>query len=236
MNSSHTTLLTGTTSGIGLKLSQKLSIDTNLILHGRDANKMESISRGGKASSMWVQDLIELDTLEESLTNQINKETVDCFIANAALMNLSKFKRIDEETFKNTIKINALSTIQIINTLYKEKNLKYVIIISSLSTHFGFKGNSLYASSKSILDNLEFGFENKDLKFFNLKFGDIIKNDSGLILDNQELTNKLNDRYPLGLLSLDDVYNVIVFFYKNAELLTSGSFDIDRGFLNNMKI
>src|SRR4030042_2800111 len=94
-------LITGSSSGIGREIALLLSQSYNIILHGRDKQKLESVKNlCGRHSKIliWEYDLKESANIETSIKEFIksNNITVFAFIHSAGFMKMFPLKIINQ--------------------------------------------------------------------------------------------------------------------------------------------
>ena len=163
-----TILITGNTSGIGLKL--------NTIL--KNGNRIIGISKSNSLISNFLQIKINFHKIK-SLEKIINKEkfpkNIDFLILNAGILGrIENINKISIEEFLKILKINFLSNKVLIDNLIKKKiNIKNIVAITSGAAKSGKDGWGLYCTSKAAFYQLinTYALENKKIKFINLAPG-----------------------------------------------------------------
>jgi NAD(P)-dependent dehydrogenase (short-subunit alcohol dehydrogenase family) len=157
------TLITGSSSGIGRAIAILLSAQRNLIIHGRDLERLESTRNQCQdpvRHLIWQFDLKNIEQLADSVTALLseNEACVDCCIHCAGMVTILPMRTINHKTVQDILNVNVLSAIEIISTLLKKKvndqQLRSIIFISSIWSNFGARGYSLYCTSKGALDSL----------------------------------------------------------------------------------
>jgi 17beta-estradiol 17-dehydrogenase / very-long-chain 3-oxoacyl-CoA reductase len=228
-------LVTGSSNGIGKEIAFKLIRNGfNVIFHGSNEEKLNTLKLEipeGADYKIWVHDFSDLK-INDKYSCFFDNIIIETVVLNAGIIPIGKLKVIDLNNLKKTLNINALSQIRLCEYLSTHSSLEFIYTISSLSTIYGFKGYSLYAGSKSILNHLNIYFNDSKLKVFSLLLGDIVKERSGLILNDSKLTNNLGRLYPFGLGSSFDVANIFfqLFIYRNH--LCATQFTLDGGITN----
>ena len=157
------TLITGATSGIGLDLAIRLSDDRNLILVGRDEQKLDELVRQSGGSHKVLKLVCDLDTdrrqVAARLTGLIqqNDLQIDALVHCAGTSKVMPIRQTDTESIDTIFNVNILSVLELIRPLVKKENkgaLRHILFISSLASIRGEKGNAVYAASKGALNAL----------------------------------------------------------------------------------
>jgi 3-oxoacyl-[acyl-carrier protein] reductase len=155
-----TILLTGVSRGLGLVLLKLLLKDGNII-YGISRSDTEELN---KLKKLFPDNFIHLKydlSLSESvkeLSKYIlkNKLKFDSFVNNAAVAYDDIITNANFDKLDLMFKTNALNPIMITKSILRNfilNNVKGSIIhISSISVHTGYKGLSMYASTKGALE------------------------------------------------------------------------------------
>jgi 3-oxoacyl-[acyl-carrier protein] reductase len=155
-----TILLTGVSKGLGLVLLKLLLKDGNII-YGISRSDNEELN---KLKKLFPDNFIHLKydlSLSESvkeLSKYIlkNKLKFDSFVNNAAVAYDDIITNANFDKLDLMFKTNALNPIMITKSILRNfilNNVKGSIIhISSISVHTGYKGLSMYASTKGALE------------------------------------------------------------------------------------
>lgn len=156
-------LITGASSGIGEYLALEFSHNYNVILCGRNTEKLENLRIKCDNSNnhlIWNFDLNNINEIEKSLSEYIkeNKISISYFIHCAGLLKMFPCKVFSVDAFTSSYNVNVTSAAMITKVLTSKKynmpSVKSIVYISSNISNFGAKGFSIYASSKSALDGL----------------------------------------------------------------------------------
>ena len=157
------TLITGATSGIGLDLAIRLPGNRNLILVGRDEQKLDELVRqtGGPHKALKLVCDLDTDRRQTSarLTGLIqqNDLQIDALVHCAGTSKVMPIRQTDTESIDTIFNVNILSVLELIRPLVKKENkgaLRHILFISSLASIRGEKGNAVYAASKGALNAL----------------------------------------------------------------------------------
>ena len=157
------TLITGATSGIGLDLAIRLSGNRNLILVGRDEQKLDELVRQSGGSHKALKLVCDLDTDRRQASAlligliQQNDLQIDALVHCAGTSKVMPIRQTDTESIDTIFNVNILSVLELIRPLVKKENkgaLRHILFISSLASIRGEKGNAVYAASKGALNAL----------------------------------------------------------------------------------
>ena len=154
------TLVTGATSDIGMTICRRLAVTRPLILHGREASRLEQLHRdlpNGNSHSIWLQDLGAPGQTGKALETWMrdNQLTVSTLVHAAGDFKPTPLRMLDEESVLATFRVNVFSAIEILRTLARRKvnaeHLGAAVLISSIAPILGVPGYGAYASSKAAL-------------------------------------------------------------------------------------
>ena len=149
------TIITGATSGIGLDLSKRLAKERNVILVGRNQEKLDfAISQVGDKHHV-LGFACDLDSDRKAIATQLsefiltNSIQIDSFVHCAGTSKVMAIRQAVTESVDTIFNVNILSAIEFIKLLLKKENkgaLRNILLISSLASVRGEKGNSIYAA------------------------------------------------------------------------------------------
>ena len=207
-------LITGSSNGLGKHLALYfLEKGHEVILHGRNKEKLETISSEIKSKNKLVKyyacDLLEEKSIE-NLANFAKTENIKILINNAGMHCKNKpFLDLDIEYINNIINLNL--KVPIILTYYLLSSLNNIININSMSGIESKKYRTLYAASKWGLKGFSESLKNE----INKKY----------ILDVYPTSIKTNDKIENGM----EVSNVAEAIYeayinKKKEVILDGRF------------
>lgn len=151
-------LVTGFTSGIGLKIAIDL-VESGNFVHGLGSRLISSRSdlpdalRLNKRFSFSTVDLLDLDKLELSL-QKLEKEFSGAVLCAGVSNQYKNFDDISTEEVLDILKVNFISNTLIINYLNRMLyNSGSIVIISSNTLKLGGSPfNAIYAASKGALE------------------------------------------------------------------------------------
>lgn len=233
-------LITGSSSGMGEEIAVRLSRDYNIIINGRDAERLAGV-RGRLAEGnhiIWQYDLVDVQNVEQSLISLISEKgiKISYFVHSAGFMKMYPVKMLTAELFNTSYNINVVSAALITKTLVGRKNdkaLESAVFISSNISNFGAKAFSVYSSTKSGLDGL--------MRSLAMELAPAVRINSVLpggvrtrmtehMYQDEELINRMAATYPLGLGTTTDIYKAVRFLLSDdARWITGQQLTVDGG-------
>lgn len=242
MDKKNYILITGSSSGIGKNIAINLSKEYNVILHGRNIEKLFQVKNAccpDNEQVIWQYDLRKIDKLEENLTAFIieNKIDVKYFVHCAGAMKMLPLKMVSLASLNETFAVNVFSAALICRILTQRKIngdfLKSVVFISSNISNFGAKAFSVYASSKGALDSL--------MRCLAVELAPKVRVNSVLpggvrtemtehLFENTELIERMALAYPLGLGKPEYIMDMVTFLLsEKSSWITGQQFTVDGG-------
>jgi NAD(P)-dependent dehydrogenase (short-subunit alcohol dehydrogenase family) len=235
-------LLTGASSGIGRCLAIKLSAEYNVILHGRNMERLqETKSLCCKDNNHLILsfNLAKADEVENMLSAFIIENSIEVtnFIHCAGFMKMIPLKMVTLDTINTTFSTNVISAILITKVLMQRKinnnSLKSIVFVSSNISNFGAKAFSIYAASKGALDSLMrcLAVElSPKVRINSVLPGAIQTGMTDTIFENKEALDRLVLTYPLGLGKPEDIYEMVNFLLsEKSRWITGQQFTVDGG-------
>lgn len=224
--SSKKILITGSTSGIGLEMSNYFNKPSvKLFLLARDREKAKNLDLLNGSKFIYG----DLKESAEIISDQLD-EKIDGIIFNAGIINYQPLKFIDQESFLDLFHVNYFSSIFLLKTLIRDKKINKnasIIFISSLSASLGVKGTLAYSASKASIDSSVKVLAN-ELSRYNIRVNSIapgiIKTPllENQVFDNEKLASE-QEKYPLGLGDCKDVAYCAHFLLSKASKWITGS-------------
>lgn len=240
MDAKQYILITGASSGIGAACAVQLSEQYNLILAGRNHDKLDGVRLQCKNTNehlVWVCDLAtERGEIANSLTSFLKEKNavVSTFIHCAGVSKILPFKDFAISYIDEIYNVNFFSAVEITKCLLKRANqkaLKNVLLISALFAMRGNVGNSIYASSKGAINALVYSLalELAPNVRVNALMPGAIETPMTEHL-NEEYKNRIEQATPLGLGSTDDVCHYVEFIISDkAKWITGQTLFVDGG-------
>ena len=235
------TLITGATSGIGLDLAVRLSGERNLILVGRNESRIDELINQTGGSNKVLKLVIDLDAdrrqAASRLTELIQSEglQIEALVHCAGTSKVMPLRQADTDSIDTIFNVNILSAMELIRPLLKKENkgsLKNIVLISSLASIRGEKGNAVYAASKGALNALTISLAKElapKVRVNSISPGtvetpmtqDFLKTESGAVH---------LQTYPLGVGHPEDITNLACFLLSDeARWITGQNIVIDGG-------
>jgi len=235
-------LITGASSGIGREISVQISQQYNLIIHGRDRQKLESVKQDCNQQSVvmiWQNDFNDVENIEISLKEFIkaSKISVSAFVHSAGYMKMLTIKATNLKILNETMNINLYSAILIskvlANKVVNGSDLSGIVFISSNISNFGSKAFSAYAASKSALD----GFMRclavelaPNVRVNSVLPGGVRTAMTEAIYENLQVIERMKAQYPLGLGETSDIANAVSFLLsEQSRWVTGQQITVDGG-------
>lgn len=241
MNDSYI-LVTGSSSGIGRVIAIKLSEHYPVILHGRDAGRLQQTKNACSSAHkvlIWQADLNETETISSELTDFLldNRIVVSGFVHCAGWMKMLPLKMLSWEVMSKTFHTNMFAAAFILKTLIQKKinkgALKSVVFISSNISNRGAKAFSIYAASKGALDSfmrcvaMELA---PQARVNSVLPGAVLTEMTGEIFENEEVRTRMASTYPLGFGHPEDIYEMVAFLLSDkSRWITGQQFVVDGG-------
>lgn len=230
MNMTPTTIITGTSKGIGNRLC-KHYIEKN--------HRVISISRSAidldHANLIHIKQDITSKSCLENITNVIKGQKIDNCIINAGIYNNSFFHKMTYEQWYGTINTNLLSIYNILNPVInnmRNNNNGNIIIMSSVVGATGLIGGSNYACSKTAINGLtrSLALENaqKNILINTISPG-YINYGMGDRLDN-EYKKKICELIPLKRFGeVSDIIDITDYLIEKNKYITGSNININGG-------
>lgn len=152
-------LITGATSGIGGAIARLLSQNYDLVLHGRNHEKIEKLlpTLAPGNHIVWEYDLNKVETLQADFEKFVadHKLTIHKFVHSAGMVKMTAMRAVDLQMLQESTNVNAFSAILLTASLMKgrvaSKSLDSIVYISSVTGFVGTRGKALYGASKGML-------------------------------------------------------------------------------------
>lgn len=235
------TLITGATSGIGLDLAVRLSGQRNLILVGRNEARLDELINQTGGSNKVLKLVIDLDAdrrqAASRLTELIQSEglQIEALVHCAGTSKVMPLRQADTDSIDTIFNVNILSAMELIRPLLKKENkgsLKNIVLISSLASIRGEKGNAVYAASKGALNALTISLAKElapKVRVNSISPGTVETPMTQDFLKTESGAAHLQT-YPLGVGHPEDITNLACFLLSDeARWITGQNIVIDGG-------
>jgi len=235
-------LVTGASSGIGRMIAIGLSANYNVVLNGRNTERL--LETKEKCSihyehHIFNKDLENVDGLEEELSTFIKEKNIEIsqFVHCAGFMKMIPLKMVTIEIINRTFSTNLISAALVIKALVNRKinnsALSSVVLISSNISNFGAKAFSIYGASKAGLDGLMRSLAVElapKVRINSILPGAVRTEMTESIFEDADTVNRLEATYPLGLGNTKDIYEVVDFLLsEKARWITGQQLTVDGG-------
>ena len=235
-------LITGASSGIGSCIAKSLSKNHNVIIHGRDEEKISQVIIACENPSQQLAlkvDLQKYEDLESVLGKFIIEKNIEItgFVHCAGFMSMLPAKMTSLSIIQKTFSTNLFSAAIIVKVLLQRKinagSLKHVVFISSNISKFGAKAFSLYSASKAGIDGL--------MRSLAVELAPRVRVNSVLpgaihtpmttgIFMNEEKKKSMLSNFPLGEGFPLDISNMVEFLLsEKSKWITGQQFTVDGG-------
>jgi len=234
-------LVTGVSKGLGLEISKTL-LENNYTVYGISRNETEEIImlKNLYPKNFIFQDLDLSDTenISEKMKKIIPKGIViHGFVNNAAIAYDDIISNLNLKKLKQMYDVNVFSPLLItkfvIRNMILNKIKGSIVHISSISVHTGYKGLSMYASTKGALEafskNTAREWGSKGIRSNCVVSGFMDTNMSSSI--NDELKEKIKNRTSLReLTDVKSVSNTVEFLLSfKSNSITGQLINVDSG-------
>lgn len=235
-------LITGASSGIGREAAVLLSHHYNLIINGRNDERLNEtlmLCENSNNHLIWLYDLGEISNIEGELSKFMMEKGIYIthFVHSAGYMKAVPLKMVSVDNMHQVFNTNIISAALIVKVLTKKKIngnfLKSVVFISSNISNFGAKAFSIYAASKSGLDGL--------MRCLAVELAPNVRVNSVLpggvrtamtehMYQDNELIERMATSYPLGLGNTKDIASAVAFLLsEESRWITGQQLTVDGG-------
>lgn len=234
-------LITGATSGLGKATAIKLSQKYNLILSGRNEDKLNEVRDLCKSEydiKVWRCDLGDVGNVELSLKSFISSSDVQvrALIYCAGMFKMIPCKNYSEVLLNETFAVNVFSAALISKVLSSKRinpPLKSIVFVSSNISDRGAKAFGIYGASKSALDGLMRSLAIElapRIRVNSVLPGAMVTEQTSFIYENEDTKEKMKKSYPMGIGIPDKVIPVIDFLVSDeSNWVTGQQFTVDGG-------
>jgi NAD(P)-dependent dehydrogenase (short-subunit alcohol dehydrogenase family) len=223
-------LVTGASSGLGASTAIECSkAGAKLVITGRNEDRLNSTLKQLQGHG-HIKLAIDISIREniEKLSNLL--PNLDGLALCAGITKTIPVKFISNESIDEIFQINTLSSMQLIQKLLKSKRINKsasIVFISSISTAYADKGNSIYAASKGALNSfskvlaLELSSRKITSNCIQPGFVPTRMLENGSVTDDQ--LEEERKKYPLGFGEPNDIANGIIYLLSDAAKWVTGS-------------
>lgn len=225
-----TILVTGASSGLGAAAAIQCSKSAaTLVITGRNLERLDNTFNQLEGSN-HIQLQYDL-TVKESIDELANAvPSLNGLVLCAGITKTIPVKFISKESIDEIFQTNTISSMQLIQKLLKLKKIikgGSIVFISSISTSYADKGNSIYAASKGAINSfskvlaLELATQRITSNCVQPGFVPTRMLDAGAVSEEQLLEEE--KKYPLGFGEPNDISNGIIYLLSDAAKWVTGS-------------
>ncbi len=235
MNEGKKILVTGASSGIGEAVTRKLAENgMKVIPVARNGEKLRRICEETAAARYYTQDLTRIDeigTLTETIVSENGK--LDGMVHCAGESSAVPLRNLKYEDLHRLMLINFYAFVELAKNVSLKKNFNSdggsIIGISSIAGTRGHKGKVAYSSSKAAMDSavrcMSAELAPKKIRVNTIAPGFIRTQMYERYLNRQgvDATNADIAKQPLGLGTVEDVVNAVVFLLSDESRFITGT-------------
>lgn len=148
-------VITGTSSGIGKAILEKLSMIPCKIF-ALDKNSVSHLQNNAQIISIACDISSESDVEQAKQEILLNTDLVHVLFNNAGITAHGRFDQMNISVFRRTFDINFFGTVQLTYALIEpiKKAKGMIVVTSTVSGLYGIPGRSAYSSSKAALHSV----------------------------------------------------------------------------------
>ena len=240
------TLVTGSSSGIGQEIACRLSKSRQIVLHGRDQNRLEktlSLCEPGN-HVIWNFDLHDVSAIRGSLSELITQlgQPINEFVHSAGVPSVSAVRMNTALQMQKAMNVNAISAFEICSSLLRKNinqaALQRVVFVSSIWSRFGSTGHTIYSATKGALDA---GMRSMavelapEVRVNSIALGAIETPMAVSALADDAIRKHSQENYPLGIGTTRDAADACEFLLSDsARWITGQTIVVDGGRTSHM--
>lgn len=223
-------LITGASSGLGASAASLCAQEgASLVVTGRDEARLSSVfdALPGNSHEAHVCDLSCGDQVLE-FADVLPKLDGLVFCAGLTKTIPAKFIKCDD--ISEIFSVNAFSSFILLQALLKKKKINAkgsVVFVSSISTTYADKGNSIYAASKGALNSfskvLALELSAKGIRSNCIEPGFVPTGMLAAGVVSEDQLEEERKRYPLGFGDPEDIASGILYLLSDASKWVTGT-------------
>lgn len=235
-------LITGASSGIGKEIAVQLSKKYNIVLNGRNLDRLNEVKDLCDKTSnqlIWQQDLNDVEEIEGLLIDflKINEIEINKYVHCAGYLKMAPLKISSLNILSKSFNTNVISSSLVCKVLTNRRAnngaLLSVVFISSNISNMGAKGMSAYGASKGAIDTLMrcLAVELAPKTRVNSVLpGAVLTEMTQNIFENDEVRTRMEATYPLGIGEPNDIYQIVDFLLSDkSKWITGQQITVDGG-------
>lgn len=243
MNEQNTyTLVTGASSGIGKQIAIALSKTDNVILGGRNEEKLEetkSLCSGSNSVLIWNCDVSDIDSVEDNIKSFICEKQIfiSKFVHSAGVAGMRPLRSLDGDFLRKVFNVNVFSFIIIMKVLSSRRangaRIRSAVMISSNIAEMGAKAFISYGGSKAAANGVVRSMALElapSIRVNSVSPGAIQTNMTNNMGIEDSVVERMKESYPLGWGKATDIANVVKFLLSDeASWITGQNIIVDGG-------
>jgi len=227
---------------MGRTICERLARSRRLILHGRDAQRLETtIAACDRPEShlRWSCDFRQPAGVAPSVAKLLSEQkvSVESVVHCAGVVHVLPARTAGLDAVLESLNVNYVAAQQIVATLLQKRvnpgKLRNVVVISSIWSQFGARGHSLYCASKAALDGMVRALAVElapDVRVNAVLPGAVPTAMSAPAFADPAIAESLKQEYPLGIGQTGDIAAAVEFLLSDdARWVTGQSFVVDGG-------
>lgn len=237
-------LITGVSRGLGFSIANFfIRKGFNIIGLSRKINdNIELLANNHPKKFRYIKcDLMDTNSIKELLYDGLLKDIqLHGFVNNAAISYDSLITNANYEKLKNIFQVNVLSPIMItklvIRNMILHKTKGSIVHISSISAHTGYKGLSMYASTKGAIESFSKNCS-REWGSYGIRSNCIVvgfmETDMSSSLSQEQknrIYNRMAKKEPVSIDSVVRTVNYLI-LNKNSKSVTGQNIFVDNGTL-----
>jgi NAD(P)-dependent dehydrogenase (short-subunit alcohol dehydrogenase family) len=220
----------------------RLSGNTRLLLHGRDAGRLEEtrkLCKDPDSHRLWAMDLQDVEKIGASLVDCLssNDLRISHFVHCAGTLNVGALRLLEHSAAARVFNVNFMSAVEISRLLVRrkvnDKTLQGIVFVSSTASQFGARGFSIYCASKGALDAYMRALAVElapNVRVNSVLPGAVRTAMTEHMFGEAELIDGMTAEYPLGLGRESDIAPAIEFLLSDsARWITGQQLVVDGG-------
>ena len=238
-------LITGASSGIGRATAIRLVKEpgVTLLLNGRDEARLRetwNLCGGRKEDLLWPQELDDAWKAGDKLKAFLKEHeiSVQAFVHCAGMAPLLPLRLATSEGVHRIMEVNFFSAVAVLQTLtsrrINQRNLAQVVLISSVQSQIGAKGQGIYCASKAAIEGFVRAMSEElgsQVRINAIRPGAVPSRMADeLMAEKDLLTKDMSGGYTLGFGKPDDIASMTAFLLSDdAAWITGQCFNVDGG-------
>lgn len=230
-------LIVGASSGIGSRVAQSLSAESNLVLTARNIEKIKAFS--DKSFSVF-----SLDVCSESEISDFAKNcpAIDGMVYCPGVADVFPAKHIVAKNTQKVMSVNFEGAALLTSALLRAKKINTsasLVYISSQASRYPFFGSAIYSASKAALESFSAAMA-KELQPKNIRSNCVAPAyvespmlDSAKDSLSSSFVDEMKKMHPNAFANAEEIAEIIVFLLSNSsvcingQVVEAGSFNIN---------